>query len=291
MLTRLLPLAEAMTRAAAEPWRAAPLIGGAVRPGAARPVLDPADRGRRVGEVAEAGADAVDQALARAVRAQPDWNGGGAEARAQCLERAADLMEQDRAGLMALAVREAGKTIPDALSEVREAVDFLRYYAAARASGFRPAAGSARPDRRAQPARAGGARGLRLHQPVELPARHLHRPGLRGAGRRQCGRRQARGADAADRHARGRAHASRRRAGGCAASAAGRRAQGRRPAGGRSAHRRRRLHRLDRHGAGDQPGACGPQRPAGRPHRRDRRPERDDRGFPPLCRSRWCATC
>jgi RHH-type transcriptional regulator, proline utilization regulon repressor / proline dehydrogenase / delta 1-pyrroline-5-carboxylate dehydrogenase len=128
-VTRLLPLAKAMTRAASEPWRAAPLIGGAVRPGAARPVFDPAHRGRRVGEVAEAGADAVDQALARAVRAQPDWNGGGAEARAQCLERAADLMEQDHAGLMALAVREAGKTIPDAISELREAVDFLRYYA------------------------------------------------------------------------------------------------------------------------------------------------------------------
>ena len=138
-VTRLLPLAEAMTKAAAEPWRAAPLIGGAVRPGAARPVLDPADRSRRVGEVAEAGVDAVDQALARAVRAQPDWNAGGAEARAQCLERAADLMEQDRAALMALAVREAGKTIPDALSEVREAVDFLRYYAQrARADFARP---------------------------------------------------------------------------------------------------------------------------------------------------------
>ncbi len=138
-VTRLLPLAEAMTKAAAEPWHAAPLIGGAVRPGAVRAVLDPADRGRRVGEVAEAGADAVDQALARAVRAQPDWNAGGAETRAQCLERAADLMEQDRAGLMALAVREAGKTIPDALSEVREAVDFLRYYAQrARADFARP---------------------------------------------------------------------------------------------------------------------------------------------------------
>jgi Delta 1-pyrroline-5-carboxylate dehydrogenase len=48
-------------------------------------------------------------------------------------------MEQDRAGLMALAVREAGKTIPDALSEVREAVDFLRYYAQrARADFARP---------------------------------------------------------------------------------------------------------------------------------------------------------
>ena len=278
-VTRLLPLAEAMTKAAAEPWRAAPLIGGAVRPGAARPVLDPADRSRRVGEVAEAGVDAVDQALARAVRAQPDWNAGGAEARAQCLERAADLMEQDRAALMALAVREAGKTIPDALSEVARGGGFPALLRPARAGRFRPAAGSARPDRRAQPARAGGARGLRLHQPLEFPPRHFLRPGLRGAGRRQCRRRQARGADAPHRHARGRADASRRGAGGCAASAAGRRAQGRRPAGGRSARRRRRLHRLDRHGPGHQPGAGRPRRPARRPHRRDRRPECDDRRF------------
>jgi RHH-type proline utilization regulon transcriptional repressor/proline dehydrogenase/delta 1-pyrroline-5-carboxylate dehydrogenase len=136
---RLKPLAAAMSEAAAESWRAAPLIGGVVTSGTARPVLDPADRGRRVGEVAEADAEAVEHALARAVRAQPDWNGGGAEARAQCLERAADLMEQDRAAFMALAVREAGKTIPDAQAELREAVDFLRYYAErARADFARP---------------------------------------------------------------------------------------------------------------------------------------------------------
>jgi len=128
-MPRLKPLGAAMSEAAAESWRAAPLIGGALAAGAVRAVLDPADRSRRVGEVAEADAEAVEHALARAVRAQPDWNGGGAETRARCLERAADLMEQDRAAFMALAVREAGKTIPDAQAELREAVDFLRYYA------------------------------------------------------------------------------------------------------------------------------------------------------------------
>src|SRR5262249_51103070 len=128
-LRELLPLAEAMGRAAAESRRAAPLIGGVTGAGTLRPILDPADRRRRVGEVAEADPGAVDQALARAVRAQPEWNAGGAEVRAQCLERAADLMEQDRAILMAIAVREGGKTGPDALGEVREAGDFLRYYA------------------------------------------------------------------------------------------------------------------------------------------------------------------
>ncbi len=117
-VTRLVPLAEAMTRAAGQKWRAQPLIGGAAQGGKARPILDPSDRRRRVGEVAEADPAAVDRALARAVRAQP---------------------ERDHAVLMALAVREAGKTVPDALAEVREAVDFLRYYAGrARADFAKP---------------------------------------------------------------------------------------------------------------------------------------------------------
>ncbi len=63
------------------------------------------------------------------MRAADDWDATPAGERAACLERAADLMERNRAALMAMAVREAGKTIPDALAEVREAVDFCRYYA------------------------------------------------------------------------------------------------------------------------------------------------------------------
>ncbi|MBX6324306.1 MAG: L-glutamate gamma-semialdehyde dehydrogenase, partial [Rhodospirillaceae bacterium] len=66
---------------------------------------------------------------AAAVRAAPAWDAAGPDRRALCLERAADLIEANRAALMALAVREAGKTIPDALAEVREAADFCRYYA------------------------------------------------------------------------------------------------------------------------------------------------------------------
>ncbi len=138
---RLQPLAQSMERAAAEAWQAAPLIGGAAQSGKTRPITDPADRRRQVGEVAEADAAAVDQALARAVRAQAEWNAGGAEARADCLTRASDMMEQDGPALMAIAVREAGKTLPDALAELREAVDFLRYYAArARADFAKPLA-------------------------------------------------------------------------------------------------------------------------------------------------------
>ena len=125
----LAPLSRAMADAASRPWSAAPIIGGQAQPGAARPVLDPADRRRSVGEVVEAGPEAVERALARAHRAASDWDSTPADERAACLERAADLMEQRGAELMALCVREAGKTINDAIAELREAVDFCRYYA------------------------------------------------------------------------------------------------------------------------------------------------------------------
>jgi RHH-type proline utilization regulon transcriptional repressor/proline dehydrogenase/delta 1-pyrroline-5-carboxylate dehydrogenase len=126
----LVPLAEAMRQAAGRTWRAAPVIGGAARAGKAEKVCDPADRRRVVGGVFDADAAAVDDALARARRAQRDWDRLGGDKRAEILDRAADALEGARAELMALAVREAGKTIPDALAEVREAADFCRYYAA-----------------------------------------------------------------------------------------------------------------------------------------------------------------
>jgi RHH-type proline utilization regulon transcriptional repressor/proline dehydrogenase/delta 1-pyrroline-5-carboxylate dehydrogenase len=69
-------------------------------------------------------------AVSRALGAFPSWSMQSVERRAACLDRLADLLEQERDTLMALAVQEAYKTIPDALGEVREAVDFCRYYAA-----------------------------------------------------------------------------------------------------------------------------------------------------------------
>jgi RHH-type proline utilization regulon transcriptional repressor/proline dehydrogenase/delta 1-pyrroline-5-carboxylate dehydrogenase len=91
--------------------------------------------------VVDADEAAVADAVAHAVAAAPAWDRTPAEERAACLERAADLYEDNMAALMALCVREAGKTIADAVAEVREAVDFCRYYAArARADFARPAA-------------------------------------------------------------------------------------------------------------------------------------------------------
>ncbi|MBA3677040.1 MAG: bifunctional proline dehydrogenase/L-glutamate gamma-semialdehyde dehydrogenase PutA [Sphingosinicella sp.] len=77
-------------------------------------------------------------AMTRALKAFPDWAATSVEHRASCLERLGDLLERERDTLMALAVQEAKKTIPDALGEVREAVDFCRYYAAQARAGLQP---------------------------------------------------------------------------------------------------------------------------------------------------------
>jgi RHH-type proline utilization regulon transcriptional repressor/proline dehydrogenase/delta 1-pyrroline-5-carboxylate dehydrogenase len=108
--------------------RAVPIVGGRAMDGAGTPVLNPAN-GVLVGEVVEADAALVDAAVASALAAQPDWSLAGGHFRADRLERAADLIEAEEARFLALAVDEAGKTLADAVAEVREAVDFLRYYA------------------------------------------------------------------------------------------------------------------------------------------------------------------
>ena len=183
---------------------------------------------------------------------------------------------QSAARLIALLQREGGKTLDDALAEVREAVDFCRYYAAQARAPLAPRA-HAGPDRRDQRAAPSRARRLRLHQPVEFSARDLPRPGRGGARRRQCRGRQARRADAADRR--------RARCGCCTRPACRRRALHLVPGDGkvgaalvaRSARRRRRLHRLDRGRAADQPRARRQGRADRAADRRDRRHQRHDR--------------
>ncbi len=121
-----------------------------------------------------------------------------------------------------------------------------------------------------------GARAVRLHLALELSARHLHRPGGGGAGGRQPGAGQARRADADRRLSRRPAAARGGRAAERAASAA-RRRRGRRGARQGPARGRRRLHRLQRDGLGDQRGAGGAARRHRALHRRDRRHQRHDR--------------
>ena len=91
--------------------------------------FSPAALDEPVGTVRCYGEEAADAAVTRAVAAQAAWDELGAAARADILDRIGDAYEQHRAELMALCVREAGKTLKDALAEVREAIDFCRYYA------------------------------------------------------------------------------------------------------------------------------------------------------------------
>ncbi len=108
---------------------AAPIIDGKPQPGVAREVRSPID-GKPIGKAIEADTATAERAMAAAVKGFRAWSETPARIRAAALRKAADLMEARRGLLIALLQSEAGKTIDDAISEVREAVDFCRYYAA-----------------------------------------------------------------------------------------------------------------------------------------------------------------
>ncbi|MDX1516268.1 MAG: bifunctional proline dehydrogenase/L-glutamate gamma-semialdehyde dehydrogenase PutA [Woeseiaceae bacterium] len=108
---------------------AQPIVAGKRLNGDEVPSVNPANTSDVVGICQLATPEHVDKALDSAERAQPGWNRTPAEQRAAILERAADLFEQHTPELLALCVTEAGRILPDAVSELREAVDFLRYYA------------------------------------------------------------------------------------------------------------------------------------------------------------------
>ncbi|WP_426192521.1 trifunctional transcriptional regulator/proline dehydrogenase/L-glutamate gamma-semialdehyde dehydrogenase [Massilia sp. DWR3-1-1] len=112
-------------------YAAAPLIGAGAAPTGAPPraVCNPAFHADVVGTVEDASAEQVEAALAAAAAAAAAWQAHSPATRAAMLARVADLFESHCPELMALAVREAGKSLPNAIAEVREAVDFLRYYA------------------------------------------------------------------------------------------------------------------------------------------------------------------
>jgi RHH-type proline utilization regulon transcriptional repressor/proline dehydrogenase/delta 1-pyrroline-5-carboxylate dehydrogenase len=112
-------------------FEAGPIIGGVASTGgdSASLVTCPHDRRERIGTVRVTTLSQADAAIERAVKAGHDWNKLGGARRGQVLAAAADLFERDKARLMAVIVREAGKTLEDAQGDVREAIDFLRYYA------------------------------------------------------------------------------------------------------------------------------------------------------------------
>ena len=97
--------------------------------GAARPVLNPADHRDIVGTVCELSPDAALAMARTAAESAPRWAAVSVDERAACLDRAADLMQARMPVLLPLVMREAGKSLANAVAEVREAIDFLRYYA------------------------------------------------------------------------------------------------------------------------------------------------------------------
>jgi RHH-type proline utilization regulon transcriptional repressor/proline dehydrogenase/delta 1-pyrroline-5-carboxylate dehydrogenase len=112
-------------------YAAAPLVDGEpVERMPEEAVLCPHNVAERIGTVRPSDALTIEAALRSAAAAADGWERRGGPARADILERAADLLERDRVTLMAVMVREAGKTLDNALGDVREAADYLRYYAA-----------------------------------------------------------------------------------------------------------------------------------------------------------------
>ncbi|MEC9361883.1 MAG: bifunctional proline dehydrogenase/L-glutamate gamma-semialdehyde dehydrogenase PutA [Pseudomonadota bacterium] len=122
-------LRPALSRPAPAPDVRSIVVDDAVGDAPRQPVCSPADCRRVLGTWTPLPSARVADVVGAALAAQAAWNAQGVGKRAAMLERAADRLESNMAGFMRLAIREAGKTVPDAVAEVREAIDFLRYYA------------------------------------------------------------------------------------------------------------------------------------------------------------------
>ncbi|MFW5660865.1 MAG: bifunctional proline dehydrogenase/L-glutamate gamma-semialdehyde dehydrogenase PutA, partial [Oceanicaulis sp.] len=114
---------------AGAPYKAGVIIDGEAFVDGGEPRRSPADLTFTVAEVRDAAPGDVDTAYERARAAQPDWDKRGGAERAEILRHMAEALEEDADRLIALMARETGKTLADGVAEVREAVDFLRYYA------------------------------------------------------------------------------------------------------------------------------------------------------------------
>ncbi len=126
----ILPLLAAREKFADTTWSAGPMLAGNPAPrGEARDVVSPADGSRVVGKVFEATPEEVAAALDAAEEGFREWSARPVAERAEVLRRTADLYEEHIAELTVICTREAGKMMFDGIAEVREAVDFLRYYA------------------------------------------------------------------------------------------------------------------------------------------------------------------
>ncbi|MCY4155415.1 MAG: bifunctional proline dehydrogenase/L-glutamate gamma-semialdehyde dehydrogenase PutA [Gammaproteobacteria bacterium] len=123
-------LLDSLSRARSAEWTATPMVNGQSLRGKSRNVYNPAHTRERSGRVWDATPGVAAQALAVCTDAFPSWRNTAAQYRAALLDQAADLLQERLPELAALCVLEAGKCLRDAHDDVREAVDFLRYYAA-----------------------------------------------------------------------------------------------------------------------------------------------------------------
>ncbi|GEO37481.1 bifunctional protein PutA [Skermanella aerolata] len=133
---RLASLSAALLASAETRYQAVPQLADGPRTGEVQAVVNPADHRDTVGAVTDASPEQIDAALAFAATSGAVWAATPPDQRAACLLRAADLMESRMSSLLGLIVREAGKSLSNAIAEVREAVDFLRYYATQVRSDF-----------------------------------------------------------------------------------------------------------------------------------------------------------
>ncbi|WP_144212796.1 bifunctional proline dehydrogenase/L-glutamate gamma-semialdehyde dehydrogenase PutA [Shewanella donghaensis] len=110
-------------------WTAGPLVNGETLTGELVDIVSPYDTTKKVGQVAFANNQAIEAAISTADSSFHSWSHTPVEQRAAALQKLADLLEENREELIALCTREAGKSLQDGIDEVREAVDFCRYYA------------------------------------------------------------------------------------------------------------------------------------------------------------------
>lgn len=133
-------LSKQLERFASKQYIATPMHSSLSKSAEIVPVLSPGDHSDCVGKVQQATAEQAQQALAQAVDSFAAWNQQGVVARAAILLKIADLLEENRYELMALVQREAGRVLPDVISELREAIDFCRYYAQSAQLSLQPQA-------------------------------------------------------------------------------------------------------------------------------------------------------
>lgn len=124
--SELISLNKEIQHALEKEWSASPFLRS-IKNG--KPVFDPTDNRRQIGVIEWANKGDVEKAIQAGYLAFPSWNRKGIFARADILRKMADLLEKHKAELLAVVVREGGRTLQNAISEVREATDFCRYYA------------------------------------------------------------------------------------------------------------------------------------------------------------------